>query len=404
MWSVVSVGLIFLSLSTVGAQYDDYCQAPLPTQSVDTDGKTLRFVQVLTRHGDRTPTQLVPGDNGDWICHLTSLDFPNLNSLAEILPLPRLYRKVYMSGREQLPGNCSMGQLTQKGLVQHQALGSQFLSIYGSSGYNVLPDVYDPSLVYVRSTDVPRTVASAQAHMSALFPAPDLANAIALLDINTMDNAIETMDSTTRNCPRLDLLLQSVQNGTAWKQETAQLAPLYAKLQQLFNTTNVPAWGPLFDNMGARFCHGMPLPAGVTPEMLAEIKAASDFFDNQLYSNATINKYFMGLFIPELLAAFDNAIAGTSTLRYLYYSGHDSTVGPLAATFGVFNNVWPPYASHLEFEVWQGNQDQQYYVQVKYNGNSTVLPTCPGVMCPYKVFRMFAETRAITDWASECAL
>eukprot|EP01116_Phalansterium_solitarium_P002341 TRINITY_DN1229_c0_g2_i1.p2 TRINITY_DN1229_c0_g2~~TRINITY_DN1229_c0_g2_i1.p2 ORF type:complete len:435 (-),score=166.64 TRINITY_DN1229_c0_g2_i1:380-1684(-) len=391
---------LFGWLAAAAADYD-YCQAPGPVQSVDTNGLTLKFVQVITRHGDRTPTMLLPNDDSVWWCNLTSLDLPDTNSDAAMPVPPRLYRKKYMANREELRGNCALGQLTAKGLGQHYTLGGQFRALYGPQGQNLLPEEYDPRLMYVRSTDVPRTLASAQANVWSLLPPNSPQNQSAIVDIHTMDNTYEDMWAIYSGCPRLSQLLAQLENSSAWAQENATLAPLVAEIQKALNTTTYPDWIGLFDNLFARKCHSVPYPDGITDETLEAIAGAANFYLNSAWLTPDIGRLIMGQLVADLLDNFDAFVSGQAPFRYVYYSGHDTTVGPLAASLGVYNKLWPPYASHMEFEFWQDVKGN-YFVQVKYNDQVTTLPACGGVMCPWSTFRAFFASRAVFNTAKDC--
>lgn len=145
------------------------------------------------RHGHRVPIHTLPGTGQevDWNCTLRYEEHPNTNPAAATTPLGRIYRKVrsprerargrrraphparpasaaqeYMWGRNILRGNCMNGQLTQRGLDMHNALG-QALRSRLVQDLNFLPAALDASQVWVRSTDVPRTVQSAHVRAAA---------------------------------------------------------------------------------------------------------------------------------------------------------------------------------------------------------------------------------------------
>ena len=86
----------------------------------------------IYRHGDRAPTGPYPTD-------------PNTNESA----WPVEY-----------------GELTNEGTRQHYILG-QFLRY---RYFTLLPARYSPKQVYVRSTDVDRTMESAEANLAGLYP------------------------------------------------------------------------------------------------------------------------------------------------------------------------------------------------------------------------------------------
>uniref|UniRef100_A0A5F8GZB6 Lysosomal acid phosphatase n=1 Tax=Monodelphis domestica TaxID=13616 RepID=A0A5F8GZB6_MONDO len=96
-----------------------------------TQARSLRFVTLLYRHGDRSPVKAYPKDpyqEGEW---------------------PQ-----------------GFGQLTKEGMLQHWELGQALRLRY--QGF--LNASYHREEVFVRSTDFDRTLMSAEANLAGLFP------------------------------------------------------------------------------------------------------------------------------------------------------------------------------------------------------------------------------------------
>ncbi|CAN0552189.1 unnamed protein product, partial [Ectocarpus sp. 8 AP-2014] len=45
-------------------------------------------------------------------------------------------------------------------------------------------------------------------------------------------------------------------------------------------------------------------------------------------------------------------LSGDNPTKFALFSGHDTVVAPLLAAFGAYDCRWPPYASHVAFELW----------------------------------------------------
>ena len=90
-----------------------------------------------------------------------------------------------------------------------------------------------------------------------------------------------------------------------------------------------------------------------------------------------------------------------STLKFVLYSGHDSTVTPLLLNLGVHDRKrWTPYASRVAFELWrdtvvepskQLDSIDNFYFRVLVNGKvvTSKMKFCgdallKGELCPLK--------------------
>ena len=145
---------------------------------VQAEPGALKFVHVIFRHGDRSPISHYPKDP--------------------------------FSARSEWP--VGPGQLTSVGKRQHFLLGQQLRQTYGEG--RLLGSVYSEEEVVVRSTDVDRTLMSAQANMAGLFPPsgylewnPDLA--WQPVPVHTVAKERDSLLSSTHSlCPRLVRLRQ----------------------------------------------------------------------------------------------------------------------------------------------------------------------------------------------------
>lgn len=56
--------------------------------------------------------------------------------------------------------------------------------------------------------------------------------------------------------------------------------------------------------------------------------------------------------LPTDRQCLQEALSGETTVKFALFSGHDTVVAPLLAALGAYNCRWPPYASHVAFELW----------------------------------------------------
>uniref|UniRef100_A0A914QR47 acid phosphatase n=1 Tax=Panagrolaimus davidi TaxID=227884 RepID=A0A914QR47_9BILA len=96
----------------------------------------LLFVQVVWRHGDRAPMSNYPTDSHN---------------------------------ESTWPGG--WGELTSVGMRQQYTLGKLLRQKYITSDPPFLSARYTPKEIYIRSTDVNRTIISAMSNLAGMFPA-----------------------------------------------------------------------------------------------------------------------------------------------------------------------------------------------------------------------------------------
>lgn len=53
-----------------------------------------------------------------------------------------------------------------------------------------------------------------------------------------------------------------------------------------------------------------------------------------------------------LLPYTQDLLAGDIETKFALFSGHDTVIAPLLAALGAYDCHWPPYASHIAFELW----------------------------------------------------
>uniref|UniRef100_A0AC34GDV1 Uncharacterized protein n=1 Tax=Panagrolaimus sp. ES5 TaxID=591445 RepID=A0AC34GDV1_9BILA len=175
------------------------------------DGSTLRFVQTVWRHGDRTPTQTF------------SLDKNQATAWPQ-----------------------GFGELTERGMRQHLDLGKTLRHRYVEC-YGFLSPEYNSSEIYVRSTDVNRTMISAIANLIAMYPGYKNKSGITYpnvegwptyhqddgsevgfvpIPIHTVNDFYDYTLNPDMICPRQDQLWKLVEQTPEYQEETKNKADL----------------------------------------------------------------------------------------------------------------------------------------------------------------------------------
>ena len=135
----------------------------------------------------------------------------------------------------------------------------------------------------------------------------------------------------------------------------------------------------LTDAILTRFCYKHPLPCGpggcVTQEMTAE---ALDFAAWAFVQNFTgIAEVATHPMLIQMAKRMIDKSRHKTALKFVLYSGHDSTVTPLLLNLGIHDHKkWTPYATRVVIELWKDtNPDSskpssvdQFYFRLLVNG------------------------------------
>jgi len=162
-----------------------YCNFPIRTsgaegslsleKQLNQERFHLEMVQVLIRHGDRTPSVFIPNtDNGkyDYNCTFRTKDNDHKQMFEEYAKITRHFtlrdflKGMKTSGRLLPTGQrCRVSQMTQRGFLQHFTLGKHMRTAYSSL---INTDINSGNL-HVRSTSRTRCVQSAAAFLYGLL-------------------------------------------------------------------------------------------------------------------------------------------------------------------------------------------------------------------------------------------
>eukprot|EP01111_Echinosteliopsis_oligospora_P011190 TRINITY_DN3630_c0_g1_i1.p1 TRINITY_DN3630_c0_g1~~TRINITY_DN3630_c0_g1_i1.p1 ORF type:complete len:415 (+),score=70.32 TRINITY_DN3630_c0_g1_i1:124-1245(+) len=368
---------------------------------------TLKLVQVITRHGDRTGYVKVPVDHSVWDCNLTTFLAPSPKE-EETVELGRIFRKNYIENRQLNLGNCYAGQLTSRGFNQHLALGQSLRSIYVDLYHFLDLNKSTEEQVAIRSTDVPRTLASAQAHFQGLFPQQDnQTDEIPVVDIFTIEADLDNLVGANPTlCPRLVQINELIAQDPVYVAYMQNNSDFLAELTSLLNYTDSAEWiwEDLLDVFEVMKCYDTPYPPGITQDMVDRTLEIANWQENFQLNNTELVKLSIGSFTQELIDAMQRVMDGEEMPLYMIYSGHDVTIAPLLASLSVFDGEWPPYAAHTEIELWFDSEKEEYQVLVRYQGENVQLPYCvdDGYLCPYSYFYKGVSVYLPVDFSAEC--
>ncbi|KAI6215208.1 hypothetical protein M3Y94_00358200 [Aphelenchoides besseyi] len=352
--------------------------------SVTVDLNTLIHVHVVWRHGDRSPSILIPTDKGNGI-------------------------KTWPDG---------LGEITRKGLQQQYALGQLIRARY--DGF--LSKHYSPFEVYIRSSDFNRTLTSAQANLAGMFP-PDK-NEQFVEGLNWRPIPVHTMPKHEDKelydkaaCPHADSEEDIVYNSDEIRKVEDDSRELLTFLGSKSGyTNNTPMrlremW-KLFDPLWAEFCHSEDhrLPSWVNETIRKQIFELYHFSSSHLYGSPLLKRLRAGPLFGEIINRIKSySIGRVDPREKLYvYSAHDTAIAAVLAGFDVTPTLFPEYATAVFVELH--NTTDGYIVQVFYkndtNSNDIYELELPQCSSPCTVDELIHVSLDVlpTNWSEECGL
>ncbi|CAH1251439.1 ACP6 [Branchiostoma lanceolatum] len=366
----------------------------------------LKLVQIVFRHGARTPISRLPPsiEQATWSTDLVK-DVPHTLIDYRVESLdggPRPPSPVEDSYQKHGPhkGGARWGQLTTLGQQQMFDLGQLLRKHYVENNRFIDPD-YNPQQVYVRSTNIKRTVESARCVLAGLF-GNSQSDREGPVVIRTSTAEEEIFYPNRQNCLAMRPLIK-----TAWGLLDTAL-PGYRedrlKLQSILGIEEARQFNifGLRDELTARKAHGLPIPEHLAAlEDVVELRATqcmaalvSGVEDGHSHALRLSTGPVIDLLTQNMLRA-----QNTENSHKLHlYSGHDTTLIPLLKALGVFDDRWPPYAAHVTVELYQ-DAKKNNFVKVLYLEEEKQVQGCSAVLCPFEEFKEAMATVALSHKA-----
>ncbi|KAM9301921.1 lysosomal acid phosphatase [Gastrophryne carolinensis] len=343
--------------------------------------RQLRLVTLVYRHGDRSPVKAYPKD-------------PYQES-------------AWPQG---------FGQLTQVGMRQHWELGQALRARY--KGF--LNESYDRHEIYVRSTDVDRTLMSAEANLAGLYPPngsqvfnPDIA--WQPIPVHTVaDSKDRLLKFPILPCPKYVQLLEDTRHSPEYVNKTRENLDF---LHLVANETGLPdcSLESVWIVADVLFCeakHNFSLPAWATPDLLERLRELKDFNFRFLFGIIEQEQKARlqgGVLVAQILRNITAAAHNNSSRpKLIAYSSHDTTLGALQMALDVYNGKQAPYASCHIFELYE-ERPGNFTVEMYFRNDSSLPPfplTLPGCVhsCPLDTFQSLLQRVIAKDWEKECQL
>src|ERR1700677_330078 len=229
-----------------------------------------------------------------------------------------------------------LGQLTPLGMSQEYNLGQKMHQIY-MNDYALLPESYLASTMRVRSTDYDRTLMSAESLLMGLYPIGFGPNHTQPIPVHTTALSQDDVLHPLANQQLAKLVETYIFPEADWQAKQALLQPKFAAWSEAtgISITNLFDLLPIGDALYVRQQNQVPLPAGLSPEDVQAIINASLWALVQIFASPVIAHAGAHSLLMQIDQYLQDASQHKTPLKYVLYSGHDSTILPLLSDLQV---------------------------------------------------------------------
>uniref|UniRef100_A0A2K6VKV0 Acid phosphatase n=1 Tax=Onchocerca volvulus TaxID=6282 RepID=A0A2K6VKV0_ONCVO len=372
----------------------------------------LIFVHVLWRHGDRGPMKLYPND-------------PNKESM-------------WPNG---------LGELTEIGMQQLFKVGKSFYERYINRIPPFLSKNYNNREIYIRSTDVNRTITSAMAVLAGMFrngiagkDYPKESNEINWprgwipIPVHTVELKHDHIGYPFHQCKRAELLEKEAFQSNNFRKITAMHQELLKYLSNMTGYKDLQLnerFNSILDTLTIERFHNLKVPEWFTEKVEKEMRFLRAEIRKNRYGNA---KYFgsSGRLIRLRGGAILNAIidklrqkwkclnndstecVSYKNIKFYGLSAHDVTISALFAALRIKSEITdigdPEYGATVYFELYKFNNEP--YVKFLYSKSyldepksvTNSIRECPAMsdLCPLEKFIMGQKDYLPTNIRKEC--
>ncbi|CAF0739599.1 unnamed protein product [Rotaria sordida] len=381
--------------------------------------------QIFFRHGARTPLNLLPSleeviynkeqiENyppSKWDIKLITKKGNEVVSKDKVLSAHDITGSEGQKLKSVSGENVMKGQLTAIGEKQLFQLGRLLRSelIDDNNDKGLLPATYDSQYVYCRSTYMDRTIASARSFLAGLFSSVKMDNKIQAngpFEMEVQHFPDEDMFPNPNIYPILKKCLSVPSFYMSLNDDHELKKARQALINRIGFTESPHGIVGLYDDIVSRQAHNFTVPEDIL-ELVKdfEIMSAREYvyistaigYDLFIRAGCGPILYLMRENFNSILKNYleeKNNNLKKPYHKFFIYSGHDSTLIPLAMAFEIFEMRWPKYASYIliKYFISKTNPDETY-VTVKFDGEAQILPDCQDYYCPYSTFLKNLQNR-----------
>ncbi|CAG8975438.1 hypothetical protein HYALB_00010385 [Hymenoscyphus albidus] len=366
----------------------------------------LQLVQVLLRHGERSPVSARfqnAGLHAHWpYCAVARQMISATQDGIEWTPLTWRRRletfgsddgPVISAGpRGEVDNICFLGELTDKGRETTYALGKRLRHLYVDQLGYMPSTIQDADMIYLRSTPIPRALESLQQAFWGMYPAKHRSPNLPPVTIVTRSHEDETLFPNDYNCRRFAQLSRAFAQRTSdrWNKsdEMEYLNKMIGKWMpedsKRIAVDSHPRISGIMDTMNSTLAHG------------PETRLPKEFYDEKgraILEKIGVEEWFSGYqeskeyrqlgiggLMGDIVSRMANSVEGNSNDGHLAIGGkdgslgngrggekaiklalsgcHDTTLAAVLASLGALQgDAWPPYTSHVALELFKKQKE-----------------------------------------------
>ncbi|KAK0623606.1 putative acid phosphatase [Immersiella caudata] len=352
-------------------------------------GLQLHLVQILMRHGERTPVSARFQNTGlqafwPYCSSVRQMKTAVMSHTGDYSTLEWKRRLETFGERDQPvvaagPGGqvddvCDMGALTDIGRQSTYKLGERLRVLYVDRLKFLPTHLRSVESLYLRTTPVPRALESMQQAFTALYPPstrePDETGRLLAPVILTRAYSDETLFPNDGNCRRFAQLSRAFAQRAADRWNTTEdmeylnnlLGKWMPEDRPRIGVDSRPRLSGIMDTVNATAAHG------------PEIKLPSEFYDaraKEIMEKIGVEEWFAGykesreyrtIGIGGLLGDIVERMVGSAEnpankVKFGLSGCHDTTLAAVLASLGAYEtNAWPPFTSHIAVEMFRKSE------------------------------------------------
>ena len=386
-----------------------FCVLSIITQA----SSKLEMVVEVFRHGAREPTSSPPYDDEKWVEY--------------------------------------EGELTSAGLRQQYLLGKEMRKKYIEK-LHFIPNSFNHSQIYVRSTDSNRTIMSVTSHLLGLYPLgagdkfPDeyplklaippykadfeiedlgydvLPGRYQPIPVHIVERSKDTLLASYDACPLYENIKSAQKKTDLYKSFEEKFKPFFNKVAGVLNISKEVKLSTLGTITSDIFCdvfQNIPVPKNLTQELLDEMIFLKGLEVQYVdVGSEEERKLLSTQFLKTIQRYFSAKIQDNYELKFAIFSAHDTTLQPYMAALNLTNwecllekhdknetrkgncvDGYPVFATQILLELHSKELEsgKAYFVKIIYNGVEMKLCETEKTECLFEEFNQRLTNYVLSD-------